>query len=92
MNDTSQGSNMRNSEKRKVKRTFRPKASSILGLDIDGPISLNQTHSTHDNRVEILGQGKDITNLISSIDNSSIENDAMEAKLSNGPLQKPTNA
>lgn len=81
MGDTSQGSNMRNTQKRNVKRSFRPKASSIMGLEIDGPISMNQTQSTQGNRVEIMPQGREITNLISSIDNSSVENNAMEAKL-----------
>ena len=37
---------MNNSAKRKVKRSFpRPKASNIIGLDQDGPISMNNTVS-----------------------------------------------
>ena len=39
--EISSQSNMKNSARRNVKRTFpRPKASSILGLDKEGPISM----------------------------------------------------
>ena len=42
-------SNIRNSERRKVKRSFpRPSASSILGLDKEGPLSvMHNTMTTH---------------------------------------------
>ena len=57
MNDTSELSNMRNSEKRKVKRSFpRPKASNILGLDQESPSFTNNTHTTVGHRDKI---GKD---------------------------------
>ena len=43
-------SNLDNSSKRKVKRSFpRPSASSILGLDKEGPISMANTNSTNMN-------------------------------------------
>lgn len=46
--DISAHSNMQASQKRKIKRTFlRPKASSILGLDKDEPISMQNTISTN---------------------------------------------
>ena len=39
-------SKLKNSEKRKVKRSFpRPKVSHIIGLDQDGLISMNNTAS-----------------------------------------------
>ena len=77
LNDT--GSNMQNSQKRKAKRTFRPKASNILGLDQEGPISMNNTRST--NRAEMMPMAKD-AHMISSVEASSIENVAtMDAKL-----------
>ena len=82
MNDTSQASNINKSSKRKVKRSFpRPNASSIFGLDKDGPLLMNNTHSTDEHRMEI---GKDAGNLISSIDNdaSSVEHNAMTPKMS----------
>ena len=85
MNHTSEGSNMRNSVQRKAKRSFiRPKASNILGLDKDGPISMQNTISTKGDRVELLVAGKEVGNLISSIDNSSaeiVEDRPMESKL-----------
>ena len=73
--ETAQASNMRNSEKRKIKRSFpRPKASNILGLNQEGPISMQNTISTTGNpRVELLAAGKDVNNIVSSIDNSSVE-------------------
>ena len=40
------GSNMKNSETRKIKRNFRPKASSMFGLDGEAQHSLGQTMST----------------------------------------------
>ena len=44
--DQMESSKLKNSEKRKVKRSFpRPKASNIIGLDQDGPISMNNTVS-----------------------------------------------
>ena len=78
LNDT--GSNMQNSQKRKAKRTFRPKASNILGLDQEGPISMNNTRST--NRAEMVPAARD-HHMISSLEASSIENAAMgmDAKL-----------
>lgn len=77
---------MRNSEKRKVKRSFpRPKASAILGLEQDGPISMQNTISTNGNRVELLvGNGKDIKFLNSSIENSSVEQNVMNPTLDKG--------
>ena len=74
---------MRNSEKRKVKRSFpRPKASAILGLETDGPLSMHNTISTNGNRIELLvGNGKEVNNLISSIENSSVELNQMNPKL-----------
>ena len=77
---------MRNSEKRKVKRSFpRPKASAILGLEQEGPFSMQNTISTNNKRVELLMEnGKDVNNMISSIENSSVEqNQQMNPKLSN---------
>ena len=44
--DTTTGSHIKNSEKRKVKRNFRPKAASMFGLDGDAPYSLGNTMST----------------------------------------------
>ena len=75
-NETQQVQSMRNSEKRKVKRSFpRPKASAILGLEQEGPLSMHNTISTNNpKRVELLMEnGKDVSNLISSIENSSVE-------------------
>jgi hypothetical protein len=70
--DLSQTSNIRNSEKRKVKRTFRPKASSLMGLNNDDPISMQNT----------LVSNREPINMLSSVDNSSIDNDPkMDAKL-----------
>lgn len=39
-------SNLKNSEKRKAKRNFRPKAASMFGLDEDATYSLANTMST----------------------------------------------
>lgn len=74
---------MRNSEKRKVKRSFlRPKASAILGLEKEGPISMQNTISTNNNRVELLlGGSKDAQIIMSSGDNSSVEQNQMNPKL-----------
>ena len=64
-------SNLDNSAKRKVKRSFpRPSASSILGLDKDGPISMANTNSTNmnvpvNNEIQL--------NVYSSIEASSLE-------------------
>ena len=70
-----------------MKRSFpRPKASAVLGLEQDGPFSMQNTISTNNNnrengqnnknkRVELL-LGNDINGnnvLISSIENSSID-------------------
>ena len=79
---------MRKSEQRKVKRSFpRPKATNILGLNEDGPISIANTMSTKGDRVELLAPGRDVNNFISSIDNSSIEDQTphMKSKLEINP-------
>ena len=56
----SQGSNIRASQNRNVKRSFpRPAASSIMNLDNNDPISLGNTFSTAGNRAELLVAGKD---------------------------------
>ena len=44
--DTTTGSHIKNSEKRKAKRNFRPKAASMFGLEGDAPYSLGNTMST----------------------------------------------
>ena len=79
---------MRNSEKRKVKRSFpRPKASAILGLEQEGLFSMQNTISTNNNKrvsaVELLMDNtKEVNNMISSIENSSVEqNQQMNPKL-----------
>ena len=62
---------MDNSAKRKVKRSFpRPSASSILGLDKEGPISMANTNSTNMNMP--------VTNEISLNVYSSIEDSSLE--------------
>ena len=80
--DLSAHSNLHQSQKRKIKRTFpRPKASSILGLDKDGPISMHNTLSTNAARDEV-PMAKDAMNMYSSIEASSMEHPAkMEAKM-----------
>ena len=67
---------MRNTEKRKVKRSFpRPSANDVMGLEKDTQMSAMQnTISTVGGRVELMAAGKDPKNLVSSIEISSIEN------------------
>ena len=67
---------------------MRPKAQNILGLDKDEPFSMGNTMSTNGNRVQLLVAGKDGKEgtIISSIENSSVENNQaapLDAKLGN---------
>lgn len=52
---------------------MRPQATNILGLDQNDNSIMQNTVSTKHGRVELLAAGKDVSNLISSIENSSIE-------------------
>lgn len=78
--DVSGQSNMENTAQRKVKRSFpRPSASSILGLDKEGPISMANTNSTNMN-VPINNEVQ--LNVYSSIEASSLEQpQKMDAKM-----------
>lgn len=88
----SQTSNMRNSEKRKVKRSFRPKASAILGLDAEDPISMNNTMTTHGKQpAEFPFNRNDAGMVYSSVENSSVDqNPKLEAKLALHHVHKGT--
>ena len=79
--DISAHSNLDNSAKRKIKRSFpRPSASSILGLDKEGPISMANTNSTNMNNVPIKTEVQ--LNVYSSIEASSLEHpQKMDAKM-----------